>query len=113
VGVVDMKSFQAQAEFDAMQVHLKDILSYLVKYCQSYQIPAESYIGFGTDPVKELKDLADKVGAKYPHAIYFASRLIFEKENIVKWMLHNHTPQVMQDHLHAQGRELMILPMRV
>lgn len=113
VGVVDMKSYQAQAEFDAMQVHFKDILSYLVKYCQSYQIPAESYVGFGTDPVKELKDLADKVGAKYPHAIYFASRLIFEKENIVKWMLHNHTPQVMQDHLHGQGRELMILPMRV
>lgn len=113
VGAVDTRSFQGQKEFDAMQAHFNDMLDYLVRYCQAYQIPAESYVGFGTDPILELKTLADKVGARYPHAIFFASRLVFAKENLVKWMLHNHTPQVMQDYLHEQGRELMILPMRV
>jgi hypothetical protein len=113
VGAVDTRCFQGQQEFDAMQAHFNNMLDYLVRYCQAYQIPAESYVGFGTDPMLELKALADKVGAKYPHAIFFASRLIFAKENLVKWILHNHTPQAMQDYLHEQGRELMILPMRV
>lgn len=113
VGAVDTHAYQGDIELDAMQRHFNDMLNYLVRYCQAYQIPAESYVGFGTDPMMELKALADKVGAKYPHAIFFASRLIFAKENLVKWILHNHTPQVLQDYLHAQGRELMILPMRV
>lgn len=113
VGAVDTRCFQGQQEFDAMQGHFNNMLDYLVRYCQAYQIPAESYVGFGTDPMLELKALADKVGARYPHAIFFASRLIFAKENLVKWILHNHTPQAMQDYLHEQGRELMILPMRV
>lgn len=113
VGAVDTHAYLGDIELNAMQRHLNDMLNYLVRYCQAYQIPAESYVGFGTDPMMELKTLADKVGAKYPHAIFFASRLIFAKDNLVKWILHNHTPQALQEYLHAQGRELMILPMRV
>lgn len=113
VGAVDTKSYQGEKEFEAMKSHFEGMLNYLVSYCQTYQIPAESYVGYGTDPVKELKEMADRVGAKYPSGVYFASRLIFERDNVVKWMLHNHTPQLLQDYLHAHGRELMILPMRI
>lgn len=113
VGAVDTQAYAGQVELEEMQAHLNEVLDYFVRYCQQYQIPAESYAGFGTDPVAQLKVLADKVGAKYPNGIFFASKLIFAKENLVKWILHNHTPQLLQDYLHEQGKELMILPMRL
>ncbi len=113
VGAVDTHSYRGQHEFEEMQEKLSDMMDYFVRYCLEYNIPAESYAGFGTDPVMQLKRLADIVGAKYPQGIFFASKLIFAHENLFKWMLHNHTPQLLQDYLHEQGKELMILPMRV
>lgn len=113
VGAVDTHSYRGHDEFEAMQVKFSEMMDYFVRYCLEYNIPAESYVGFGTDPVEQLKVISDKVGAKYPQGIFFASKLIFAHENLFKWMLHNHTPQLLQDYLHEQGKELMILPMRI
>lgn len=112
-GSVDIESFSGQAELDAMQTDVNHMLDYLVKFCYQNGIPAEAYSAFGTDTVDELKLLADQVSIKYPTAIFFSSQLIFKNENLVTRMLHNHTPLILQHHLHFRGRELMILPMRI
>jgi len=112
-GEVDTESFNGDQELKAMEQKVNEMLDYFVKYCNQYQIPAESYSAFGTDTVFELERLADQVGAKYPHGIYFTSRLIFSNENIIKWYLHNQTPLLLQHYLHFRGKELMILPMKI
>lgn len=113
VGVVDTESFRGQEELEHMQTEVNRIVDYFVKYCNQYEIPAECYTAFGTDPVAELEQLADKVSAKYPNSIFFASQLIFPRENIITRFLHNQTPLLLQHHLHVQGKELMILPMMI
>lgn len=112
-GAVDAESYSGQAELDVMQASVDQTLDYFVRYCHQYQIPAEAYPVFGTDPVAELKKIADEVGAKYPHGIFFASQLVFGHDNIVVRSLHNQTPLILQHYLHLRGKELMILPMRM
>jgi hypothetical protein len=112
-GEVDTESYSGDKELKEMEEKVNGMLDYFVKYCNQYQIAAESYSVFGTDTVQELERLADEVGAKYPHSIYFTSRLIFPNENIIKWYLHNQTPLLLQHYLHFRGKELMILPMKI
>lgn len=110
-GSVDIESFVGQQELEKMQVDVNKKLDYFVKYCSSYDLPAEGYAAFGTDPILELQQLADQASAKYPRAVFFASALVFKNENIMTRFLHNHTPLLLQHYLHLNGKELMILPM--
>ncbi len=50
---------------------------------------------------------------KYPNCIFFSSKLIFEHDNIITRFLHNEAPVTLQRQLHLQGKELVILPMKI
>lgn len=113
VGEVDVESFSAEYELNAMQHEVTKRLDYFVKFCSENGYPAEAYSGFGTDAVSELEQLADKVAARYPVSIFFASQLIFSRDNVITRFLHNQTPLILQHYLHMQGKELMIMPMKL
>ena len=113
VGVVDVESFSASTSLEKMQREVNETLDYFVNYCQQYGIAAESYAAFGTDTVEKLTDLAEKIGEKYSNCIFFSSKLIFEHDNWITRILHNETPTTLQRFLHLQGKELMILPMKI
>lgn len=113
VGEVDVESYRGEYELEQMEKSVNQMLDYFVKYCGQYQIPAEAYSSYGTDAVRELENLTNTVGERYPNAIYFTSRLIFSKENSIKWYLHNQTPLLLQEYMHLHGKELMILPMKL
>ena len=113
VGSVDVESFSGQATLEEMRHKVMSGLQYFVDYCSQYSIPAESYAAFGTDTVDKLLALAEKVNDKYPNCIFFASKLIFEHDNWITRILHNETPNTLQRYLHLQGKELVILPMKI
>lgn len=113
VGIVDVESFSGLSTLEEMRHHVTDSLQYFVDYCLQYGLAAESYAAFGTDTVEKLSAIAEKVGEKYPNCIFFASKLIFEHDNWVTRFLHNETPTTLQRQLHLQGKELVILPMRI
>lgn len=113
VGIVDVESFTGQSALESMEQEVNKTLKYFVDYCHQYGIAAESYSAFGTDTVANLLDLAEKVSEKYPNCIFFSSKLIFEKDNWITRLLHNETPLTLQRQLHLQGKELVILPMKI
>lgn len=113
VGIVDVESFTAETTLEKMQREVSETLKYFVDYCQQYGMAAESYSAFGTDTVEKLTQLAEEIGEKYPNCIFFASKLIFEHDNWITRILHNETPTTLQRYLHLQGKELMILPMKI
>jgi len=88
-------------------------LQYFIDYCHQYGIAAEGYASFGTDTVEELTKLAEKVNHKYANCVFFSSKLIFEHDNWITRMLHNETALTLQRNLHLQGKELVILPMKI
>ena len=98
---------------EKMRNEVNETLQYFVDYCHQYGIAAEAYAAFGTDTVEELTKLAEKVSEKYSNCIFFSSKLIFEHDNFLTRFLHNETPLTMQRNLHLQGKELVILPMKV
>jgi amino acid transporter len=112
-GVVDVESFAGQGELERMRHRVNENLQYFVDYCQQYGIAAEAYVQFGTDTVEELTELASLVTEKYSNCIFFASKLIFEKDNLVTRFLHNETAITLQRNLHMLGKEFVILPMRI
>ncbi len=112
-GIVDVESFSGDVALEKMKEQVTHTLDSFVQYCQQYGIAAESYAAFGTDTVETLTNLAETVGKTYPHALFFASKLIFENENWITRFLHNETPTALQRQLHLQGKELVILPMRI
>ena len=112
-GIVDVESFTGSDALKKMQQEVNDTLEYFVAYCQQYGLAAESYAVFGTDTVEKLTGLAAKVSEKYSNSIFFSSKLIFDHDNWINRILHNETPNTLQRHLHLQGKELMILPMKI
>jgi K+ transporter len=112
-GIVDVSSFAGQAELKKLRTEVNDKLQYFVDYCHQYGMAAESYAAFGTDTVHELSMLAENIGKKYLNCIFFASKLIFEHDNFLTRLLHNETALTMQRNLHLQGKELVILPMKI
>ena len=113
VGIVDVGSFTGQSALEHMRHEVNETLQYFVDYCHQYGIASEAYAAFGTDTVEELSKLAEKVGEKYSNCIFFSSKLIFESDNWITRILHNETPVTLQRQLHLQGKELVILPMRI
>lgn len=112
-GVVDVESFAGQQELETMRQRVNENLQYFVDYCHQYGIAAEAYVEFGTDTVEELTSLSELVAEKYSNCIFFASKLIFEKDNFITRFLHNETAITLQRNLHMLGKELVILPMRI
>ncbi len=112
-GVVDVESFAGHDTLAEMREEVNKTLLYFVEYCQQYGLAAESDAIFGTDTVEMLTQEAEKIGNKFPNCIFFASKLVFEKDNWITRLLHNETPTTLQRQLHLQGKELMILPMKI
>jgi hypothetical protein len=112
-GIVDVESFAGQSSLEKMRTEVNENLQYFVDYCHQYGMAAEAYASFGTDTVEELTKLAVTVSEKYPNSIFFSSKLIFENDNFFTRFLHNETPLTVQRNLHLEGKELVILPMKI
>jgi amino acid transporter len=112
-GEVDTASFGGEARLELMSGEIDEMLHYFVAYCHNHNLAAEGYKGFGTDTVAELVKLVEKIVAKYPNAIVFASKLIFEDDAWWTRILHNQTALTMQRQLHLRGIQMVILPMIV
>ena len=67
----------------------------------------------GTEPVEELLKLTEQISRDFPNSVFFASKLIFVHDNFFTRWLHNQTALAMQQRLHLQGMQMVILPMKV
>ena len=113
VGEVDAQSYGGEGALRTLRYTIENSLRFFARYCHRHGLAAEYQVGYGTEPVEEFLKLAQAVFAKYPNAVCFASRLIFPRATFLTRWLHNRTPQELQDRLHLQGRQMVLLPMRV
>ncbi len=113
VGIVDVGSFTEQNKLQIMRDEVYSSLQYFVDYCHHYGIASEAYVGYGTDIVEELGKLSEQISKQFPNCIFFSSKLIFEHDNWITRLLHNETAIAIQRHIHLQGKEMVIMPMRL
>jgi amino acid transporter len=110
---VDSQSFGGREDLAAMKVEANASLSYFVNFCNSKGWAAKSYLSFGTDPIDEFTRLAERVMAEFPNAVFFTSKLIFERENWMTRLLHNQAAMALQRRFHLRGMQMVILPMKL
>ena len=110
---VDAHSYGGSEDMKIMQMEANVALTYFVNFCNSKGWAAKSYLAFGTDPVDEVARLAEQVHGDFPNCIFFASKLVFERENWLIRLLHNEAALALQRRLHLQGLQMVILPMKI
>ncbi len=110
---VDSHSYGGSEDMKMMQMEANVALTYFVNYCNSKGWAAKSYLAFGTDPIDEVAKLAEQVHEQFPNCIFFASKLIFDRENWLIRLLHNEAALAIQRRLHLQGLQMVILPMKI
>jgi amino acid transporter len=113
VGEVDAKSYEAEGELRTLRYTIENSLRYCRNFCHAHGLAAASYYSFGTDPVAELAKLTTKVMDEFPNSVCFAGKLIFQHDNVLVRMLHNQTGLALQRRLHLEGRQMVILPIKV
>ncbi len=113
VGLVDVKSYGAEETLERMQREVESNLEFFVHFCQNHNMPVRSYSAYGTDPVDECVRIATELEKEIPNCIFFASQLVMETDNWFTRQLHNETAFAVQRKLHLQGKQMMILPMKL
>ena len=113
VGEVDSGNFGEDEAWQQMRSRRKNLLRQFEAYCHRRDIPATSYINYGTDVTAKLAEQCDQVLKDFPQTVFFGTKLIFERETIFTQMLHNQASYLLQRRMHAKGRNMVILPMKI
>jgi hypothetical protein len=110
---VDSATFHGIEEVDRVREQTEDALRKYVDLARGMQIPAEYRMSMGTEAVSECEKLAGEVAKEYERSIFFAGKLIFEREKWWDRLLHNETAYQMQRRLQFAGLPMVVLPVRV
>jgi len=113
VGVIDSANFKGAEEVDLLRAEGEKDLERYVTLTRSLGVAADASYGMGTEAVEALETLCSEVGRKYPRAVFFVGKLVFQRERWFNKILHNETAYSIQRRLHFAGLQTVILPIRV
>jgi K+ transporter len=113
VGEVDSGLFKSHQEVQALERSLMDDLDEYSKFASDLGFHSTLRLALGTDMVLELRRLCLQVSQEFPRSVFFAGKLVFERENFFNRFLHNQTALEMQNWLQFHGLSMVILPVRV
>lgn len=113
VGVVDSGNFKGAVAVDELRLHTKQTLEKYVELGQRLGLASTSLMSIGTDAAQELHEVCRAVRAQFPHVVFYAGQLVFQRDRWYHRLLHNRTAYALQERLHWDGLTLVILPKRM
>jgi amino acid transporter len=113
VGLIDSGQFKGLSEIENLRRAKEEELKSFVEFANCLGWYAEYRYSLGVDLIEELEKLCKSVAKDFPKTIFFAGKLVFQQENFLTRLLHNHTPFTLEQRLQFEGLEMMILPIRV
>jgi amino acid transporter len=113
VGVVDSATMKGVEEVDRVRLQTETALQQYVEAAHRFGLAADYRMDIGTEAVVVAERLCLEVAADFPRAVFFAGKLIFEREQIFQRLLHNETAYQLQRRLQFDGLNAMVLPVRV
>ncbi len=113
IGVVDAASMKGHEEVERIQKAAETSVEQYVQLARRLGFGATGRIAVGTEVVQEAERLCVQVAAEYPNAVFFAGKLVFQKEGWFQRLLHNETALQVQRRLQFAGLNAMVLPVRV
>jgi amino acid transporter len=113
VGVIDSSTFKGAEEIENLKRSAEENLQSFVEYANCFGWPAEYRMSVGLSLLDEIEKLCKSVARDFPRTMFFAGKLVFQRENILSRLLHNQTPYALERRLQFEGLHLVILPVRV
>jgi len=113
VGVIDSGVFKGEETLDRLKQQTEQGLQKYVELAAGQGIPAACRFAIGTDLIAELERLCLETAHDFPHVIFFAGQLAFQRPRWYQSLLHNQTTFALQERLHPAGHTLVILPARI
>jgi hypothetical protein len=113
IGLIDSGRFKGQSEIENLRRTKEEDLKSFVEFANCLGWYAEYRNSLGVDLIEELVKSSKSVAKDFPKSVFFAGKLVFERENFLARLLHNHTPFTLEQRLQFEGLEMMILPIRV
>jgi amino acid transporter len=113
VGVVDSGEFKGENAVQELRSRTEGMLARYVELAASMGVPATARMSIGTEAVAEAEKLCLEVGRQFSHTIFFAGKMIFQRERWYHRLLHNETPLALEKRLRWAGKTVVTLPIRV
>src|SRR5207244_13108584 len=104
---------QGIEEVDRVREQTEEALKKYVELARGMGIPADYRMSMGTEAISECERLAAEVAKEYERSIFFAGKLIFERERWWDRVLHNETAYKLQRRLQFAGLAIVTVPVRV
>jgi len=113
-GVIDAGVFKGRDEIDALDGKLHGDLDKYVAFARTHLgWAADSDHAIGTDAVAELDHLCREIALRFPRSVFFAGKLIFQKESWYQRILHNETAAAVERRLQFAGLPMIVMPIRM
>ncbi|HEY3358475.1 MAG TPA: APC family permease [Polyangia bacterium] len=113
VGVLGSGEFKGDGAIEELRARTEGELKKYVDLARGLGIPATYRAGIGTDAVSEAERLCLEVATEFSHVMFFAGKVIFERERWYQRLLHNDTAFAIEKRLQWAGKTMTILPARV
>ena len=110
---VDATTLKGKDELTEMMAEQQMHLDKYVKLAHQVGFGSEYRIVEGTDVIEEMEKLSAQIAKECPRSIFFASKLVFEREKWYQRILHNETAYAIQRRLQFGAMNCMVLPVRV
>jgi hypothetical protein len=113
VGVVDSGEFKGEHAVENLRQRTEDMLAQYVAFANGLGMPATVRLGIGTEAVAEAEKLCVEIAREFPHIVFFAGKVIFQREKWYHRLLHNETALAVETRLRWLGKTMVTLPIRV
>jgi amino acid transporter len=113
VGVVDSGEFKGEHAVEQLRLRTAEMLAKYVSLAAGLGVPATARMALGTEAVAEAERLCLQVAREFPRAVFFAGKMIFQRERWYHRLLHNETALAVENRLRWMGKTMVTLPIRV
>jgi hypothetical protein len=113
VAVVDSGNFKGASEVEKLQRNVQNSLDQYVALARRLGWNSASATGVGIDPADEITRVCRDLAATYPRVMFFAGKLIWQRENWTQRILHNETAFQVERRLQWKGLPMTVLPLRI
>jgi amino acid transporter len=113
VAVVDSGNFKGAGEVQGLENQVRADLDQYVTAAEGLGLRASRVMGMGHEPVAVAEALCQDLAKQYSRAVFFAGKLVFQRERWFQRLLHNETAYAIQRRLQWDGLPMVVLPVRV
>jgi amino acid transporter len=113
VGVVDSGEFKGEHAVEDLSGRTESMLRRYVTFAATLGVPATARMAIGTEAVAEAEKLCREVAREFPRVVFFAGKMVFQREKWYHRLLHNETALAIENRLRWCGQTMVTLPIRV